>query len=66
MSQRTEAQNLQQAFLLHRSGRFADAAKFYRKVIKSNPKQADALHSLGLIEAADGNATHGCLVDVKM
>jgi protein O-GlcNAc transferase len=47
MSKRDEAQNLQRAFSLHRSGKFADAAKLYRKVIKSNPRESHALHSLG-------------------
>jgi protein O-GlcNAc transferase len=55
MSNRDEAQNLQQAFSLHRGGKFAEAAKLYRKIIKRNPRQAHALHSLGIIEAADGN-----------
>lgn len=55
MPNRDEIQNLQLAFSLHRSGRFAEAAKLYRKVIKRNPKQPHALHSLGIIEAANGN-----------
>jgi predicted O-linked N-acetylglucosamine transferase (SPINDLY family) len=55
MSDRDEAQSLQQAFSLHRGGKFAEAAKLYRKIIKRNPRQAHALHSLGIIEAADGN-----------
>ena len=55
MSSRDEAQNLQLAFSLHRNGKFAEAAKLYRKVIKSNPRQPHALHSLGIIEAANGN-----------
>jgi protein O-GlcNAc transferase len=55
MSKRDEAQSLQLAFSLHRSGKFAEAAKLYRKVIKSNPGEAHALHSLGIIEAANGN-----------
>ena len=55
MSNRDDAQSLQLAFSLHRSGKFAEAAKLYRKVIKRNPREANALHSLGLIEAAAGN-----------
>ena len=55
MSSRDEAQQLQLAFSLHRSGKFADAAKVYRKIIKRNPRQPHALHSLGIIEAANGN-----------
>jgi predicted O-linked N-acetylglucosamine transferase (SPINDLY family) len=55
MSHRDDAQALQQAFALHRNGRFAEAAKLYRKVVRKNPREANALHSLGLIEAASGN-----------
>ncbi|SDS06307.1 tetratricopeptide repeat protein [Bradyrhizobium canariense] len=55
MSNRDEAQSLQLAFSLHRSGKFAEAAKLYRKIIKRNPRESNALHSLGIIEAADGN-----------
>jgi len=53
MAKRDET--LQKAFSLHRSGNFAEAAKLYRKVIRQDPRQADALHSLGIIESADGN-----------
>jgi protein O-GlcNAc transferase len=55
MSNRDEAQSLQLAFSLHRGGKYADAAKLYRKILKRNPRQSHALHSLGIIEAADGN-----------
>jgi protein O-GlcNAc transferase len=55
MSKRDETHSLQLAFSLHRSGKFAEAAKLYRKIIKSNPREAHALHSLGIIEAAGGN-----------
>jgi protein O-GlcNAc transferase len=47
---------MQLAFSLHRSGKFAEAAKLYRKIIKSNPRESNALHSLGIIEAAGGNS----------
>jgi predicted O-linked N-acetylglucosamine transferase (SPINDLY family) len=53
MSKRDET--LQKAFSLHRSGNFAEAAKLYRKVIRQDPRQATALHSLGIIESASGN-----------
>ncbi len=53
MSKRDET--LQSAFSLHRSGNFAEAAKLYRKVIRQDPRQANALHSLGIIESASGN-----------
>jgi TolA-binding protein len=46
MSKRDETQSLQLAFSLHRSGKFAEAAKLYRKVIKSNPRESDALRNL--------------------
>ena len=36
---------------------FADAATLYRKIIKRNPKEANALHSLAIIETASGNHT---------
>jgi protein O-GlcNAc transferase len=55
MTKHDEAHNLQLAFSLHRGGNFGEAAKLYRKIIKRNPKQASALHSLGIIEAAAGN-----------
>lgn len=50
-----EASDLQSAFSLHRAGKFAEAARLYRKIIKRNPKEANALHSLGIVEAAAGN-----------
>jgi predicted O-linked N-acetylglucosamine transferase (SPINDLY family) len=53
MSKRDET--LQKAFSLHRSGNFAEAAKLYRKIIRRDPRQADAHHSLGIIESAGGN-----------
>jgi predicted O-linked N-acetylglucosamine transferase (SPINDLY family) len=53
MSKRDET--LQKAFSLHRSGNFAEAAKLYRKVIRQDPRQANAFHSLGIIESASGN-----------
>jgi protein O-GlcNAc transferase len=55
MANRDEAQSLQLAFSLHRSGNFAEAARLYRKITRRNPREAHALHSLGIIEAAAGN-----------
>ena len=55
----TRDETLQRAFALHRSGNFADAAKLYRKVIRQDPRQANALHSLGIIESAGGNLADG-------
>jgi protein O-GlcNAc transferase len=53
MSKRDET--LQRAFSLHHDGNFTEAAKLYRKVIRQHPRQANALHSLGIIESAAGN-----------
>lgn len=39
---------LAQAFALHQAGRFAEAAKGYRRVIAERPDAADALHLLGV------------------
>jgi protein O-GlcNAc transferase len=55
MPNRDQAESLQLAFSLHRGGKFAEAAKLYRKIIRRNPRAAHALHSLGIIEAANGN-----------
>ena len=55
MPNRDQAESLQLAFSLHRGGKFAEAAKLYRKIIRRNPRAAHALHSLGIIEAASGN-----------
>lgn len=38
----------------HRAGRLAEAAELYRKVLAQRPRQADALHLLGLVEHAGG------------
>ena len=50
---------LQQAFSHHRNGQFAEAARLYRKVIKREPANHHALHSLGIIEASAGNLVEG-------
>jgi protein O-GlcNAc transferase len=57
MSNREEAQDLQLAFSLHRNEKFSEAAKVYRQIIKRNSRNIHALHSLGVIEAANGNLT---------
>ena len=38
----------------HRAGRLAEAADLYRNVLAQRPRQADALHLLGLVEHAAG------------
>ncbi len=45
---------LRQAFSLHSSGKLAEAATIYRTILASAPTQPEALHHLGLIEAASG------------
>jgi tetratricopeptide (TPR) repeat protein len=41
---------LQQAILLHQEGRLGEAASLYGKLLEQNPRHADALHMLGVIE----------------
>ena len=41
---------LKKALSLHHKGQFAKAATLYRKILAQNPKNADALHLLGVIE----------------
>ena len=45
---------LPQAFSLHGAGKLAEAAKIYRAILARAPTQPEALHHLGLIEAAAG------------
>ena len=45
---------LHQAFSLHQAGKFTEAAKIYRAILARAPTQPEALHHLGLIEAASG------------
>lgn len=46
----------EKALALHQKGQLADAAALYRKVLKRNPRNADALHLLGVIEIQSKNA----------
>ena len=41
---------LEKALSLHQKGKYTEAAYLYRKILAQNPKNADALHLLGLIE----------------
>ena len=43
------AEQLQTAIGLHKSGRFAEAQALYERILRSNPRHADALHLLGVI-----------------
>jgi protein O-GlcNAc transferase len=52
---RDERQTLDRALSLHNKGDIAGAAKLYRRIITANPKNLDALHFLGVAEAASGN-----------
>lgn len=45
---------LARAIQLHQSGKLAEAETIYRGVLAQNPKQADALHLLGLIAYQTG------------
>lgn len=38
-----------------REGRYADAAKLYREVLQSNPRNVDALRMLGVLAFGEGN-----------
>lgn len=52
---RNDGQILDRALSLHNKGDIAGAAKLYRRVIKANPGHLQALHFLGVAEAAAGN-----------
>jgi len=52
---RNDGQILDRALSLHNKGDIAGAAKLYRRVIKANPGNLQALHFLGVAEAAAGN-----------
>ena len=41
---------LKEALSLHQKGKLDEAASLYRKILAQNPKSADALHLLGVIE----------------
>ena len=41
---------LQEALSLHKKGKLDDASALYRKILARNPRNADALHLLGVIE----------------
>lgn len=52
---RNERQTLDRALSLHHKGDIAAAVKLYRRIIDANPDNLDALHFLGVAEAAAGN-----------
>src|ERR1700704_7153339 len=47
---------LEQAKLLHQTGRIAEAEAAYRSVLARDPNQFDALHLLGLIRYQQGRS----------
>jgi len=47
---------IKQAISLHQKGRLSEAASLYRKILATNPKHADALNLLGLIEIQEKNS----------
>src|SRR4051812_10410431 len=50
---------LQEGVTCHRAGDLAGAERAYRKVLKKNPRDADALHLLGLVLSQGGQAREG-------
>jgi predicted O-linked N-acetylglucosamine transferase (SPINDLY family) len=48
-------QSLQAASIHRQNGNFNEAARLYRSIIRQDPNNSDALHSLGIIEANAGN-----------
>ncbi|MBR0838961.1 tetratricopeptide repeat protein [Bradyrhizobium liaoningense] len=52
---RDEAQILDRALSLHNKGDITGAARLYQRIIKINPNNLDAVHFLGVAEAASGN-----------
>jgi protein O-GlcNAc transferase len=52
---RDEGQTLDRALSLHNKGDIAAAARLYRRIIRAKPDSPDALHYLGVAEAAAGN-----------
>jgi tetratricopeptide (TPR) repeat protein len=50
---------IQEAAALHRAGRLAEASEIYRKILKKNPRDPDALHLLGVALWQQGNPQDG-------
>lgn len=48
------AEMMQDALRHHREGQFAAAERLYRRILAGNPRHADALHLLGMIEYQAG------------
>lgn len=50
-----EKATLDRALAFHDQGNLADAMRLYRRIISANPNNIEAVHFLGLAEAATGN-----------
>jgi predicted TPR repeat methyltransferase len=51
MARAAPADRLQQAMQLHQAGRLGEAEALYRRLLDANPRHADALHMMGLVNA---------------
>lgn len=58
----TASDLLNQALALHRSGQLPRAKELYEQILASIPDHADAMHLLGLVERALGNADRARLL----
>lgn len=58
-------QLLTHAVALHQNGQLADAALLYERVLRRVPRQADALHLLGLIKDQTGAPAEGIALIAK-
>lgn len=55
---RTAARLLQTACAYHRAGHIEDAIRLYHQVLEADPRQAVALHHLGLLAARNNDVDH--------
>jgi protein O-GlcNAc transferase len=53
---------LAEAMMLHRAGRFDQAAAFYRAILDNDQDDVDGLHLLGLVTAEQGNPEAGIVL----
>ncbi len=53
------SQPIHEAAALHRAGRLAEAIESYRKILKKNPRDPDALHLLGVALMQQGDPREG-------
>jgi tetratricopeptide (TPR) repeat protein len=51
-----DTSDLQQAVILHRAGRLAEAEQFYAAILAADPRHFDALHLLGLLRHQQGHS----------